>query len=76
MFQRLAIFLRLELICGYAAATLEGWLLADNHRLLIFYFVAGAILFLLVRRNYLAAAGRVRFEEQPEDAPVILDLRN
>jgi hypothetical protein len=61
---------------GYAAASLESWLLADIHRFLCFQAFAVAVLFVLIHYHARWTKPLLRFEEKSQTAPVYLDLRN
>jgi hypothetical protein len=61
---------------GYAAASLESWLLADIHRFLCFHILAVAALLVWIHHRGFSVKAFLRFEEESQAAPVYLDLRN
>jgi hypothetical protein len=61
---------------GYAAASLESWLLADIHRFLYFEALAIAVLVFLASYHVFWDTPFLRFEEESQTAPVYLDLRD
>jgi hypothetical protein len=61
---------------AFGLANLASHLASHTLEMVCFYGIAGPALLLLIRYNNELAATAIRFEEQSEDALILLDLKN